>query len=79
MYRLNLTREQQKENLKQMAELAEKTNGSKCNKCDGSGVDSWSMKMLQFTPCICIVKAVKKIEKEKGISMPKTILLGQDN
>lgn len=66
-------REDQKIKFKEMIEIAERVNGVICTKCYRRGYESWNAEMGQFIPCICVVKAARKIELEKRKKKPEVI------
>jgi hypothetical protein len=69
------TKEEQKANLKEMAEIVEKITGDQCSKCYGRGYDGFEIKLQAYTPCVCILKSANKIKQEKL----KEIREGQEN
>ena len=59
------TQDEQKQDLREMARLAEQVNGKHCYKCDGSGQDGWITHAKQYAPCVCIVKATNVLAEQK--------------
>ena len=59
------TREEQKQQMKMMAILAEATNKRPCKKCSSRGFEGWDEMKGQYIPCICVIKASVKIKMEK--------------
>src|ERR1017187_5929069 len=58
--RVNKSRELQILEFAEMAQLAERSNGGKCHKCEGRGYESWHTELLQYVPCVCVIKAANK-------------------
>jgi len=73
------TKEKQKENMAEMAQLAEKVNNGKCKKCDGIGFDGFDIVHGYYTPCICVVKAVNKLRIQEMQKVPHETLPEENN
>lgn len=59
------SKEQQKEEIKQIASLVEKHTGKVCKKCSGRGYESWNTVYQTYILCDCIIRRGEEIRKEK--------------
>lgn len=59
------SKEQQKEEIKQIALLVENHTGKVCKKCNGRGYESWNSVYGTYILCDCIIKRGEQIRKEK--------------
>ncbi len=59
------SKEQQKEEIKQIALLVEKHTGKECKKCNGRGYESWNTVYGSYVLCDCIINRGEQIRKEK--------------
>ena len=71
------SKEQQKEELKQIAGLVEKHTGKVCKKCSGRGYESWNSFYGTYMVCDCILKRGEEIRKEK--IQKNELSFGQEN
>jgi hypothetical protein len=63
--RVNKPRALQEIEFAEMAMLAERSSGNKCHKCMQRGYESWDIELLQYIPCICVIKAANKAKLQK--------------
>jgi hypothetical protein len=59
------SKEQQKEEIKQIALLVEKHTGKVCKKCSGRGYESWNTIYGTYILCDCIINRGEEIRKDK--------------
>lgn len=59
------SKEQQKEEIKQIASLVEKHTGKVCKKCSGRGYESWNTVYNSYVLCDCIINRGEEIRKDK--------------
>lgn len=59
------SKEQQKEEIKQIALLVENYTGKVCKKCNGRGYESWNTVYGSYVLCDCIINRGEEIRKEK--------------
>jgi hypothetical protein len=74
------TKEQQYQDCIEMAILAEKINGCKCDECSGMGQIGFNTKENYYVPCQCVTKAAEKARKEiHKQPLPHEILPEENN
>ncbi|MFA5715091.1 MAG: hypothetical protein WC998_05100 [Candidatus Paceibacterota bacterium] len=64
----------------EMAILAEKITGHKCDGCSGLGQTGFNVKENYYVPCQCVTKAAEKARKEMHKQpLPHEILPEENN